>query len=56
MSPTLIALVFLALGLLASVFVVAALALSSQISEEAEEEQLVDTADAEQLTRFPRTR
>lgn len=59
MSPTLIVLAWLAFGLLASVFVVAALALSSRISREEvveEHEQLTDTAEAEQLMRFPQQR
>jgi len=57
--PVLIVLTWLVFGLLASVLVVAALALSSQISKEEvieQHEQLVDTAESEQLTRFPHSR
>ncbi len=56
MSPILIVLMWIALGLLASVLVVAALALSSQISREEGVEELTDTAEAEHLMRFPQQR
>lgn len=56
MSPTLIVLAYSACGILASVLVVAALMLSSRISQHEGTEQPMDTAEAEHLQRFPRSR
>jgi hypothetical protein len=59
MPPTLILLLlWLSCGMVAAVLVVAALMLSSQISQEegVEERPLPGVPDTEQLTRFPRSR
>lgn len=56
MPPALIVLAWLICGLLLSAVVVAALVLSSRISQREGVEQPMDDTEAETLQRFPRSR